>query len=61
MPTTINVELLELNGDDLRREPLEVRKAELSRLVAYPPGGLQYNEHIADLGEVVFRHVCQLD
>jgi hypothetical protein len=45
----------------LRREPLEVRKAELSRLVAYPPGGLQYNEHIADLGEVVFRHVCQLD
>jgi ATP-dependent DNA ligase len=30
----ITFDLLELNGDDLRREPIEVRKAELARLVA---------------------------
>ena len=53
-------DLLELDGSDLRRKSLEARKAELARLVAYAPRGLQYNEHIADLGEVVFRHACQL-
>jgi bifunctional non-homologous end joining protein LigD len=53
-------DLLELDGSDLRRESLEARKAELARLGAYAPRGLQYNEHIADLGEVVFRHACQL-
>jgi bifunctional non-homologous end joining protein LigD len=53
-------DLLELDGSDLRRESLEARKAELACLAAYAPRGLQYNEHIADLGEVVFRHACQL-
>jgi bifunctional non-homologous end joining protein LigD len=53
-------DLLELNGDDLRREPLEVRKAKLSRLLANAPPGLHYNEHIADMGEVVFRHACAM-
>jgi bifunctional non-homologous end joining protein LigD len=53
-------DLLELNGKDLRREPLEVRKGQLARLLANAPRGLHYNEHIADLGEVVFRHACKL-
>ena len=51
---------LELDGKDLRREPIYVRKAKLARLVSTAPRGLQCNEHIADLGEVVFRHACQL-
>jgi ATP-dependent DNA ligase len=51
---------IELNGKDLRREPIEARKAELAPFVAYAPRGLQFNEHIADPGDVVFRHACKL-
>jgi bifunctional non-homologous end joining protein LigD len=29
-------------------------------LMSTAPRGVQYNEHIADLGEVVFRHACKL-
>src|SRR5262245_38975987 len=50
-------DLLELNGDDLRREPLEVRKATLASAAS----GLRLNEHLEhDDGELVFRHACKL-
>jgi bifunctional non-homologous end joining protein LigD len=54
-------DLIELNGDDLRRDPLEVRKATLASVLARAAPGLRLNEHIehAD-GEVVFRHACKL-
>jgi ATP-dependent DNA ligase len=38
--------LLELNGDDLRREPLEVRKATLASVLAKTSAGLRLNEHL---------------
>jgi bifunctional non-homologous end joining protein LigD len=53
-------DLLELDGQDLRGEPLEGRKKGLIRLLANTMPGLQLNGHIADLGDVVFRHACQL-
>jgi bifunctional non-homologous end joining protein LigD len=54
-------DLLELNGQDLRREPIEVRKRELGRLLRWTAQiGLQLNEHIAEPGDVVFRHACKL-
>jgi bifunctional non-homologous end joining protein LigD len=53
-------DLLELNGDDLRREPIELRKRELARLLRNARLGLQLNEHIAEPGDVVFRHACKL-
>jgi bifunctional non-homologous end joining protein LigD len=53
-------DLLEVNGIDLRREPLEVRKNALVRLLDQALPGLQLNGHIADPGDVVFRHACQL-
>jgi bifunctional non-homologous end joining protein LigD len=54
-------DLLELNGDDLRREPLEVRKATLASVLAKAGSGLRLNEHLEhDDGEVVFRHACKL-
>jgi bifunctional non-homologous end joining protein LigD len=52
--------LLELDGRDLRREPIERRKGLLMRLLAKAPVGLQVNDHIAEPGDVVFRHACQL-
>jgi bifunctional non-homologous end joining protein LigD len=54
-------DLIELNGDDLRREPLEVRKATLASVLAKAAPGLRLNEHLEhDDGEVVFRHACKL-
>jgi bifunctional non-homologous end joining protein LigD len=52
-------DLIELNGDDLRRDPLEVRNATLASIKAIP--GLRLNEHIEhEDGEMIFRHACKL-
>jgi bifunctional non-homologous end joining protein LigD len=54
-------DLIHLNGDDLRREPLEVRKATLASVLAKSRPGLRFNEHLDhDDAEVVFRHACKL-
>jgi bifunctional non-homologous end joining protein LigD len=54
-------DLIELNGDDLRRDPLEVRKATLASVLAKAGPGLRLNEHLEhEDGEVVFRHACKL-
>ena len=54
-------DLIELNGQDLRREPLELRKRELGKLLRWAVAiGLQFNEHIAEPGDVVFRHACKM-
>ena len=51
----------ELNGDDLRREPLEVRKATLASILKKAAPGLRFNEHLEhDDGETVFRHACKM-
>jgi bifunctional non-homologous end joining protein LigD len=53
-------DLLELDGQDLRREPLVRRKVLLARLLTRARVGLQVNDHLAAAGDVVFRHACQL-
>jgi bifunctional non-homologous end joining protein LigD len=53
-------DLIELNGDDLRRDPLEVRKATLASLLAKPGLGIRFNEHIEGDGPTVFAHACKL-
>jgi ATP-dependent DNA ligase len=54
-------DLIELDGDDLRRDPLAVRKATLASLLARAAPGLRFNEHLdgAD-GPLVFAHACKL-
>jgi ATP-dependent DNA ligase len=37
---------IELNGDDLRRDPLEVRKATLASCWPRPDPGIRFNEHV---------------
>ena len=39
-------DLLELDGQDLRREPLEVRKATLASILRKPRHGVRLNEHL---------------
>jgi ATP-dependent DNA ligase len=54
-------DLLELNGADLRREPIERRKAALSKLLRLPLAGIRYCDHLdIDDGELVFAHACAL-
>jgi ATP-dependent DNA ligase len=54
-------DLIELNGDDLRREPLEVRKATLASVLAKAAAGLRLNEHLDhDDGAIVFAHACRM-
>ena len=53
-------DLIELDGDDLRREHIERRKATLAKLLRKAPVRLQLNEHIEEPGDIVFRHACKL-
>src|SRR5215472_4169241 len=48
-------DLIELNGDDLRRDPLEVRKATLASIVAKAQSGIRFNEHIEGDGHLIGR------
>ena len=53
-------DLMELNGDDLRRDPLEVRKATLRSMLAKAGLGLRFNEHLEGDGPTVFGHACKI-
>ena len=54
-------DLIELNGDDLRRGPLVVRKATLTSVLAKARVGIRFNEHLEfDDGEAVFNHACRM-
>jgi bifunctional non-homologous end joining protein LigD len=53
-------DLLELDGRDLRREPIEVRKAALAKLLRGAKPGIQLSEHLQGNGPIIFEHACQL-
>jgi len=54
-------DLLELDGLDMRREPIETRKATLASLLRNGKPGVRLNEHIAHPnGAAVFHHACKL-
>jgi bifunctional non-homologous end joining protein LigD len=53
-------DLIELDGNDLRREPLDVRKATLASLLRRATPGLRLNEHIEADGPTVFAHACKM-
>jgi hypothetical protein len=53
-------DLIELNGDDLRRDPLEVRKVTLASVLAKAGPGIRFNEDIEGDGPTVFAHACRM-
>jgi len=53
-------DLIELNGDDLRREPLDTRKATLASVLRRAAPGLRLNEHIEADGPTVFAHARKM-
>jgi bifunctional non-homologous end joining protein LigD len=53
-------DLLELDGKDLRRAPIEQRKASLAKLLRAPHDGIAFNEHYTGAGAIIYRHACAL-
>jgi bifunctional non-homologous end joining protein LigD len=53
-------DLLELDGADLRREPIEVRKSTLKGLLRREHRGITFNRHFDVEGAIVYRHACAL-
>ena len=49
-------DLLELDGEDLRRAPIEERKAALAKLLRQPPGGIALNEHYTGDAAIIYKH-----
>jgi bifunctional non-homologous end joining protein LigD len=54
-------DLLELDGQDLRREPWETRRATLASLLRRVADGIRLCEHMEAVdGESVFEHACRM-
>jgi bifunctional non-homologous end joining protein LigD len=53
-------DLLEVNGDDCRREPIEARKERLAELLRRPHDGIALNEHYTGDGAIIYKHACAL-
>ena len=53
-------DLLELDGEEVRRRPLLDRKARLAKLVAKAGDGIEFNEHIEGDGADIFKAACRL-
>jgi bifunctional non-homologous end joining protein LigD len=54
-------DLLELDGSDMRREPIEVRKATLASILRKARHGVRLNEHLEhQYGLIVFQHACRM-
>ena len=60
MPSQPAFDLLELDGRDLRRRPIEERKALLTKLLKGSHLSIELNEHFEEDGESVYRAACQL-
>ena len=58
--TMVAFDLLELQDDDLRKQPLFNRKQRLARVLAGGPEAIVYSEHITHDGPTVFEHACRL-
>jgi ATP-dependent DNA ligase len=56
----IAFDLIELEGEDLRRTPIEQRKRKLAKLVRGPHPGIVLNEVFEGDGDILFAHACKL-
>jgi len=56
----IAFDLIELDGEDLRRTPIELRKRTLAKLVRRPHAGIVLNEVFEGDGDILFAHACKL-
>jgi bifunctional non-homologous end joining protein LigD len=53
-------DLIELDGEDLRRSPIEERKRTLAELLRKKSDGIALNGHYEGDGANVYKHACAL-
>jgi bifunctional non-homologous end joining protein LigD len=53
-------DLLALDGDDMRRQPLANPKAALAKLLRKAKPGIRYSEHVTGDDRNIFEHACKL-
>jgi bifunctional non-homologous end joining protein LigD len=53
-------DLLEVDGEDLRRIPIEQRKGVLAKLLSHPHAGIAFNQHYEADGPIIYKHACAL-
>jgi bifunctional non-homologous end joining protein LigD len=53
-------DLLELDGEDFRRMPIETRKSTLKSLLRSRHAGIAFNAHFIADGAIVYRQACAL-
>jgi bifunctional non-homologous end joining protein LigD len=53
-------DLLEVNGEDVRPEPIEDRKRRLAGLLRLPHQGIVLNETFREDGAIIYKHACAL-
>lgn len=55
-------DLMRLDGEDLRREPLVERKQALAELLGEQPedSALRFSDHFSEPGKVILQHVCRM-
>jgi bifunctional non-homologous end joining protein LigD len=59
-PSLYAFDLLEIDGEDVRRMPIETRKQMLRRLILGRAPALLYSEEIDAPAELAFVHICKL-
>jgi bifunctional non-homologous end joining protein LigD len=53
-------DLIELDGKDLRKRPIEERKHLLSKLLPEARPGIAFNQHYDGNGSIIYKHACAL-
>ena len=53
-------DLLEVNGGDIRAEPIEDRRRRLAGLLRLPHEGIALNEQFKGDGAMIYKHACAL-
>ena len=53
-------DLIEIDGRDMRQQPIEERKHVLKWLLTKSHPGITYNRHFDVEGAIVFHHACKL-
>jgi bifunctional non-homologous end joining protein LigD len=53
-------DLIELNGKDLRRAPIEERRLILATFLSHPQDGITFNEHHTGDAAIFFKQACGL-
>jgi ATP-dependent DNA ligase len=53
-------DLLEVNGEDIRKETIEDRKRRLAGVLRLPHSGIALDETYREDGAIIFKHACAL-